>query len=107
MDEPLFVMKNVQAESCGAPPYFENENPNLRRSYFENLFGEQWVFIYDMESGSCTVRSGDAGWDNVYEVREGQVPGLIIHEGEALWVMACYIEACAAHRLAAHGKKKG
>jgi len=38
---------------------------------------------------------GDCGWDSPTAVVDGRVPGLILGEGELLWLKACWREATA------------
>src|SRR5262249_37883631 len=35
----------------------------LYYGYFENRYGEQFVFTFDRATGAGTVRGGDLGWD--------------------------------------------
>jgi hypothetical protein len=45
--------------------------------YFENRYGEQFVFTFDRAAGTGTISGGDLGWDNP----KAFTPGLL---GEAL-----------------------
>lgn len=64
-DAPLFSVPNHQSEDCGKPPVLPtdfNSRP-YRRSYFENHYGEQWLFWYDMDTKETHIYGGDCGWD--------------------------------------------
>ncbi len=90
MSEPFFVMRNNHASDCGEPPSIGNETPGRYHGYFENSFGEQWVFSYDHSSDAGELRGGDAGWKNVFQVIDGLSVGVILGQEEAQWLMACW-----------------
>jgi hypothetical protein len=46
--------------------------------YFENPFGEQWVFAYDRKTQQGLLRGGDVGWDQAFTVRNGWVEGNLL-----------------------------
>lgn len=56
--------------------------------YFENRYGEQWIFTYDRRSRTARLRGGDAHWTHV--VLEGEVEGLILGAEESTWLRACW-----------------
>ncbi len=58
--------------------------------YFENEHGEQWLFVYDRETKAATLRGGDTGWEKIYEVVDGVIPGLILSDEESLWLHLCW-----------------
>jgi len=62
----LFRATNRHVESCGKAPCSDEPpaNSNVFRSYFENAFGEQWIFHHDGQSDRITIRGGDCGWQN-------------------------------------------
>jgi len=91
MDDQLFVMRNQHAPGCGEPPVFSNEVPGRYHGYFENAYGEQWVFVYDQTMKTGELRGGDAGWAQVYEVGNGQAePRLVLQQEESEWLRACW-----------------
>ena len=62
--DPVFVAHNNHTPSCGRPPRLRTAaNPGLYRGYFENRYGEQFVFSFDRATGSGTIAGGDLGWD--------------------------------------------
>jgi hypothetical protein len=90
MSDSLLQIWNHHVAECGGPPIATDEKCYV--GYFENAHGEQWVFTFDRESKKAELRGGDIGWNDVREVRGGQVPGLILSADERLWLQAC----CAA-----------
>lgn len=93
MNNKVFIMENKHAESCGTPPIITNTNSNKYFGYFENEFGEQWVFVYDPDTGKGELRGGDVDWNNVFEVLNGRVPDLILGASEQKWLEACWESA--------------
>jgi hypothetical protein len=49
--------------------------------------------VYDRAIGKAELHGGDAGWDQVWEVVDGRVPGLILAPEEIQWLQACW-RAC-------------
>ncbi len=64
--------------------------------YFENCYGEQWVFVGDRKTGEAVVRGGDAGWSEEYSVSiERPCPrDLVLDEAEKLWIITCFTSMC-------------
>jgi hypothetical protein len=59
----VFVAHNYHDPRCGRPPRVRNtDNPGLYHGYFENRYGEQFVFTFDRATGTGTVSGGDLGW---------------------------------------------
>src|SRR5262249_19831915 len=59
----VFSAHNTHHARCGAPPRLRNtDNPGLYYGYFENRYGEQFVFTFDRATGAGTVSGGDLGW---------------------------------------------
>src|SRR5262245_5552282 len=59
----VFAAYNTHHEQSGAPPRLRNsDNPGLYYGYFENRYGEQFVFTFDQATGTGTVSCGDLGW---------------------------------------------
>ncbi len=83
--EPILTIYNQHTAQCGTPPSFSKESPALYVGYFENPFGEQWIFTFDRETRQASWRGGDAGWANVHVVPDGRVDGLIPAPEEAAW----------------------
>src|SRR5437773_378222 len=66
------------------------EAADLYIGYFENRYGEQWVFTFDRATGEASLRGGDAGWARAHPVRDGRVDGLIMAPEETAWLQACW-----------------
>jgi hypothetical protein len=59
----VFTAYNTHHEPCGAPPRLRStDNPGLYYGYFENRYGEQFVFTFDRATGTGMVSGGDLGW---------------------------------------------
>ena len=91
-EEPIFLVHNHQVEECGDPPHI-TDNGDTYLSYWENVFGEQWIFVFDRTTKQARVYCGDAGWEETYEAIDGHVPGLVMHRAEQMWVAACWSAA--------------
>jgi hypothetical protein len=60
----VFAAHNIHSARCGSPPRLRNtDSPALYHGYFENRYGEQFVFTFDRATGTGTVSGGDLGWD--------------------------------------------
>jgi hypothetical protein len=59
----VFAAHNTHDERCGPPPRLRNtDNPGLYHGYFENRYGEQFIFTFDRATGTGTISGGDLGW---------------------------------------------
>jgi hypothetical protein len=59
----VFAAHNTHDPRCVRPPRVRNtDNPGLYHGYFENRYGEQFVFTFDRATGTGTVSGGDLGW---------------------------------------------
>lgn len=95
------VIENYHVENCGvAPKLFSGDYPYF--STFQNQHGEQWIF-FRKEDGTCWLRGGDAGWDNVHEVVHGTANSLVLSKDEAKFVMASWMAATACDHLKQDG----
>lgn len=90
MSEPLLHISNHHVAGCGDPPIISSDDPDLYIGYFENAYGEQWIFTYHKETRRAELRGGDVGWNTVNTVQNGAVPGLILGRDEANWLQACW-----------------
>jgi hypothetical protein len=95
-EEYLFRVKNHHSESCGTPPQIDN--PKQYVSYFENVYGEQAIFLYDHETQEATLYMGEANWEIPYKVVAGRVRELTLNRPEQLWLLACW-EAATRERI--------
>jgi hypothetical protein len=90
MPEPILTISNRHTAACGPPPALRNESPVLYIGYFENRYGEQWIFTFDRETRQASVHGGDVGWATEHVVRDGRVDGLLLAPEEAAWLQACW-----------------
>jgi hypothetical protein len=90
----LLTIYNAHSASCGQPPSVKQtiDAPHYC-GYFENDYGEQWLFMYDRPTQQATLRGGDAGWANIYPVIDGVVSGLVLSQTEQIWLSACWAAA--------------
>jgi hypothetical protein len=89
MTIPILTIYNTHTEHCGIPPSVCNNPPGAYIGYFENPFGDQWIFTFDFKTRAATLRGGDIGWDRECEVRDGRVDGIILGKEELAWLGAC------------------
>lgn len=93
MSDPLLTIRNHHTPMCGDPPIVNGEDSGTYIGYFENRYGEQWVFTRDRTTGEATLRGGDIGWNTVHPVVDGTVEGLILNREERAWLEACWAAA--------------
>jgi hypothetical protein len=97
MTKPLLRILNRHSAECGAPPHVTDADPNVYIGYFENPFGEQWVFTFNKKTRQGELRGGDVDWTRVYSVVNGTVAGLVLGPEETVWLLACWRAAtCGA-----------
>ena len=90
MCEPLLTIRNRHSPTCGDPPIVNEEDRDTCIGYFENQYGEQWVFTCNRTTGEAILRGGDSGWNQLWPVVDGKVDGLILAREEKLWLEACH-----------------
>ena len=95
MLEPMLTIHNRHPAACGIPPDVSTEAADLYIGYFENRYGEQWIFTFDRATRAASLRGGDAGWASAHPVRDGRVDGLILAPEEAAWLQAGWSAAGA------------
>jgi hypothetical protein len=95
MSTAFFRMSNAHGADCGDPPTITNESVNKYYGYFQNRYGEQWVFVYNPEKKTGELRGGDIGWDTVVGVVDGRVE-VLLGKAETAWLQACWQAATFA-----------
>jgi hypothetical protein len=95
MEQTILTIYNRHTEACGPPPAVSNESPDVYVGYFENRYGDQWIFTYDRRTRTARLRGGDAHWAAKHVVLDGEVDGLILGAEESTWLRACW-EAAGA-----------
>ena len=93
MSDPLLKIANHHAAACGDPPIIDASADNCYVGYFENPYGEQWIFTLDRATGKATLRGGDVGWNMQFDVTNGTVADLTLGHEEQLWLQACWSAA--------------
>jgi len=58
VSDPLLQTRNHHTVTCGDPPTIYDDDPNMYIGYFENAFGEQWVFSFDRATREATTSAG-------------------------------------------------
>ena len=93
MSEPLLKIRNHHAAACSDPPIVASDESDCYIGYFENRYGEQWIFTFDRETRKATLRGGDVGWNSECNVVDGKVADLILGNDEQFWLGACWMAA--------------
>ena len=62
----------------------------MYHGYFENAYGEQLIFVFNMETKKAELWCGDAGWEQPFPVVNGLAKGLILSIEEQIWLQACW-----------------
>ena len=96
-DAPLFSVSNHHPGGTNESPNIDGDNPNAYHSYFENMHGEQSLFVFRRDKKEAVLYCGDAGWQ-AFPVRDGIAQGLILSPDEETWLLAC-LKAIGATRL--------
>lgn len=105
-NQPLFQVTNHHGEACGVPPQIDEQTfPGVYRSYFENQYSEQAIFLYDYERERGTLYMGDAGWEHPYDVVDGKVAGLMLSRPEQTWLVACWEASGVLKEMREHIRK--
>lgn len=65
MATTLFQIANRHIAECGQPSPLpaDFETGPYYRAYFENAYGEQWIFWFNRETQELCLLGGDLGWD--------------------------------------------
>jgi hypothetical protein len=86
--ERLLEIDNVHVPGCGTPPAVDAAGRYV--SYFENSYGEQFVFLGDRQKKTAVVYGGDIGWDNAIAVSVDEpCPDVILNDQERAWLLGC------------------
>ena len=108
----IFSARDNQTANLGTPPHVTNADNSVYVGYFENDYGEQWVFTYDRKSRRAELRGGDLEWGRRVEVsnHEGlpDIGDLILSEFRGLvgcmragWRQSGWAANSAAHTISA------
>ena len=89
MSTPFLQIWNAHTADCGEPPTLTTKAGDKYYGYFQNRFGEQWVFVYDPAQKIGELRGGDIGWETVVLVKDGQAE-VCLGKVETAWLEACW-----------------
>ena len=92
----MFVVSNHHTAQAGRPPAIDGDQAGTYHGYFENWYGEQFIFVYRRDTGEGTLLGGDIGWEP-HSVVDGKVESLILSPEEISWLQACW-HAAASER---------
>jgi hypothetical protein len=95
VSRPILTIYQHHMAMCGTPPTFSNEPAGLYIGYFENKYGEQWIFTFNRATREAMLRGGDVDWGSSHAVHDGRVDGLTLGPEEAAWLQACWRAASA------------
>ena len=93
MSEPLLQVLNKHAATCGDPLIFESNDADLSIGYFENGYGEQWLFTFHRPSQTAERRGGDIGWNTPLPVHDGNPADVNLNASEQVRLHACWLAA--------------
>ena len=85
MFDPLLKISNHHA-LASAPPIIEEIKPDQYIGYFENIFGEQWIFTRDLQRVWRNCAAGNFGWNQEIDVADGASGELTLNATEAEWL---------------------
>lgn len=91
---PIFTVSSHHTPTAAGsiPPLVDGDRPDIYHGYFENVHGEQSIFVHRRDTGESLVYSGDAEW-GAFRVLNGGVVGLVLSPDEQQWLQAC-LRAC-------------
>ena len=95
MSEPILTIYRHDTTGSGTPPALNNEAADIYIGYFENRYGEQWIFTFNRVTREAMLRGGDIDWGIAHPVHDGQVDGLTLGREEVAWLTACWSAARA------------
>jgi hypothetical protein len=89
--KPVFTAYDNHAADSQNLPFFTNrDRANVYHGYFENVHGEQFVFVFDRETQQGTLWSGDCGWKTEIRMKEFSDLGVNLSPEELMWLGACW-----------------
>lgn len=91
LSDPLLKICNHHVLASGDPPIIDHSKADQYIGYFENMFGEQWIFTRDRATGVATLRGGDIGWNQEIDVTDGATGELTLNASEAQWLECCLL----------------
>lgn len=95
-DVQMLQVRNHHLVEAGPPPTTNDADLNQYTGYFENVCGEQAVFMFERTASTSGHYLGHASWENSDVVIDGVAPDLVLDEAELSWL--CVLPA--GHRQA-------
>jgi hypothetical protein len=89
MNEKILTVLNRHVDDCGTPPSFSDELLNKKYvSYFQNHYGEQWVFLGDGKDGGV-LYGGEVDWEGLPVTLKKPYPATLLNAEEQVWLISC------------------
>ena len=85
----VFTIDNHHVPDSGKIPKLDLKGKY--KGYYENMHGEQFIFLGDYKNKKAVIRGGDFGWETEIEIFSGMGIGKwIFSNEEILWISHCY-----------------
>ncbi len=91
MFDPLLKISNHHALAF-APLIIEDTKPDQYIGYFENIFGEQWIFTRNLQRVWQNCAAGNFGCNREIDVTDGACGELTLNATEAEWLECCLMQ---------------
>lgn len=89
----IFEAFNRHGITEGLPPHINTDVPGNYYGYYENEYGEQFIFVFDRATERGTLWLGDNGWETPEAVIDGHVPTIVLTKPELMWLLSCWLSA--------------
>ncbi len=86
----IFSITNHHVEVAGVPPHIDDSQGNQLHYYFENRHGDQFIFVYDLDTNAGVLYCGDAGWEHPDSVMNGEPQRIALNTIEQAWLKDCW-----------------
>ncbi|CAH1000956.1 hypothetical protein LEM8419_01969 [Neolewinella maritima] len=87
--ENVFAITNQHVPDSGELPKVDTEGKY--KGYYENVYGEQFIFLGDRQTERAVIYGGDFGWETEIVIFAGMDGGdWIFGDAEILWISNCY-----------------
>jgi hypothetical protein len=89
----IFEAFNRHGVTEGLPPHISTDVSGNYYGYYENEYGEQFIFVYERAGGKGTLWLGDNGWETPEPVIDGHAPNIVLSKPELMWLLSCWLSA--------------
>jgi hypothetical protein len=88
----VFLVDNLHGAESGRPPaIWKKPGEHRYAGYFENEFGDQFVFVFNRRKNIGFLRMGDADWGTRICLKNDRIESdVILGLGEFNWLSACW-----------------